>query len=208
MAPPTASKPDSFIIARLLRYLSIATFPVGIALLIAHGVKSHRVVPALGLLPLAGSSLISTLSVRRRKTLAAWSPVHSIASHSIFFADLALSLGFLAVLIPSWITLSHRRWSDGYNNSIVILGTYCTVLLLLNWFIHTFFTLAYLLHHTVVGLQRWGQNHNGGFAAVWTGPMEHAEEYAPFMDDAAARTSAETRADLDGGEPARPTEDA
>ncbi|GJN69683.1 hypothetical protein PLIIFM63780_000120 [Purpureocillium lilacinum] len=206
MAPPNTTKPDSYIVARLLRYLSIATLPVGVALLLAHGVTAGRAVPALGLIPMAGSAVVAIVSLRRQKTLAVWSPVHRIAAQTILLADFILALSYLAVLIPSWITLSRRHWRDPTNNSLVILGTYGTVVLLFNWIIHTFFTFAFLLHHLVISVQRWGQKHGGGFTAVWAGPMEQAEEYAPFTD-AGARTSMETRADLDIG-PDRPSEDA
>ncbi|UNI13358.1 hypothetical protein JDV02_000108 [Purpureocillium takamizusanense] len=206
MTPPNSTKPDSYIVARLLRYLSTATLPIGVALLVAHGVKTAHVVPALGLLPLTGSALLAIVSLRRQKTMAVWSPVHRIAAQTILIADFILGLLYLAVLIPSWITLSQRHWRDPTNNSLVILGTYGTVLLLLNLVVHTFFTFAFFLHHMVIRVQRWGQERGGGFSAVWAGPMEQAEEYAPFTD-AGARTSMETRADLDIG-PDRPSEDA
>ena len=133
MAPPNTPKPDSYIVARLLRYLSIATLPVGVALLLAHGVTAGRAVPALGLIPMAGSAVVAIVSLRRQKTLAVWSPVHRIAAQTILLAAFILALSYLAVFIPSWITLSRRHWRDPTNNSLVILGTYGTVVLLFNW---------------------------------------------------------------------------
>lgn len=125
MPPVTAPAVAPVAGSRALRRICLIAFPPSFVLFLAHGIVSSKVVPALGLVPLAGSALLGGLLVRRDK---AGAPVAGLLALVVFVADVVLALMHLGMLIPTWITMTQDYW---YARSLIVLGTYCTLFLLL-----------------------------------------------------------------------------
>lgn len=91
-------------------------------MLIIHGVGSQYAFPALGLLPLACSTLLGLLLLYRDQVAAFGSPVQMLSPSNIFFADTTIAGLLLACLIPTWVFLDRPN-----EEGLIILGTYCSV---------------------------------------------------------------------------------
>lgn len=115
--------------ATLLRHVTIYSFLLAFPLLLAHGIASGRAVPALGLLPLAGSALLAALILYRDRVTTIGSPIQSLSVSNIFFADFLLAALLLGILIGSWVDLTKEYWRE---TSLIILGTYGTVFMIAN----------------------------------------------------------------------------
>ncbi|KAL2878931.1 hypothetical protein SGCOL_005629 [Colletotrichum sp. CLE4] len=89
-----------------LRRLEIIAFPPAFILLLAHGIASERAFPALGLLPLAASSVLGLFVLNRDAVAAIGSPIQALSESNIFWADCLLAVFHLSFLIPSWILLT------------------------------------------------------------------------------------------------------
>ncbi|KUI67522.1 hypothetical protein VM1G_03630 [Cytospora mali] len=125
----------------LLRRITIFTFPVSLLMLTIHGVGSRWAFPALGLLPHATSVVFGSLLLYRERVAALGSPIQALSPSNIFFADVALAVWYLAFLIPTWVLLGAPR-DEGW----IILGTYGSVFLIVNFTIHLYFAAAEALH--------------------------------------------------------------
>ena len=125
MMPPStpSNNPD---MGPVLRKTTILVFPPSLILLIIHGIVSGKVVPALGLLPLAGSALLGLFLVYRDVLVGGGSPVR-LTVPQVLIADTLLAATLFVVLVISWIVVS-EDWDGG----LVMLGTYCTVPLMMN----------------------------------------------------------------------------
>ncbi|OJD39882.1 nucleosome binding protein [Diplodia corticola] len=139
--PSSPSKPG----AVPLRRVTIFTFPPAFLLLLVHGIASNRPFPALGLLPLAGSAILGCLILYHDRVVGSGSSIQRPTTSNIFFADVLLAIMLLAILIASWVTLTKNLWRYD-NGSLIILGTYCTVFLLVNFIIHAYFAGLQFLH--------------------------------------------------------------
>lgn len=126
MPPSAASPPTATTI--LLRKIAIYIFLPAFPLLLAHGIASGKALPALGLLPLAGSALLAALLLYRDRVAAIGSPIQSLSAANVFFADALLALTQLGMLIGSWVILTDT-WR---HNSELILGTYATVFMMVD----------------------------------------------------------------------------
>lgn len=113
--------------SRLLRQIPIAIFPPALILFIPHGVASNEAFPALGLIPLAISTLLGLLLLYRDKVAGTGSPIQMLSAVNILFADTIVCFLLLACLIPTWVNPGTR-----YQPSLLVLGTYCTVFLMLS----------------------------------------------------------------------------
>ncbi|KKY17253.1 hypothetical protein UCDDS831_g06421 [Diplodia seriata] len=142
--PPKGSSP-SVLSASLLRRITIFTFLPAFPLLLAHGIASHKAFPALGLLPLAGSVVLGCFTLYRDRIAVSGSSIQQLSASNIFFADVLLAITLLSILVASWVTLTKESWryDDG---SLVILGTYGTVFMLVNFIIHLYFAGLQFLH--------------------------------------------------------------
>lgn len=109
-----------------LRSITILSFLLAIPLCVAHGVISHRQVPAVGLAPQAISAASTVfLSRQRRRCGRDDDPVKLTRSVMSFAIDTILAAGLMVVLVFTWIDL-------GASPSINILAAYATIPLLVN----------------------------------------------------------------------------
>ena len=104
-----------------LRIASAAAFIPAFPLCLAHGVVSHGVVPAVGLVPLAFSSAAGVF-------LATRSAHHDKFKHPalIFASDVVLAAALMVVLVYTWLTAPQR------SASFSMLAAYATIPLLFN----------------------------------------------------------------------------
>ena len=101
---------------RVLRIITVITFLPGLALLIPHGVESHRVLPALGLVPLFLSSLFGL--IHAFKTVRSRSMDEKI--------DAFLATFLFSLLVPGIIAIPHSWYGTR------IIGAYGTTTMIIN----------------------------------------------------------------------------
>ncbi|KAL1876977.1 hypothetical protein Daus18300_002585 [Diaporthe australafricana] len=124
-----------------LRRITILSFPPAFLILLIHGVNCRWAFPALGILPLAVSALLGALLLHRDRVAALGSPIQALSADNIFYADTVLAIWYFAFLIPTWALL-HRPSEE----EMIILGTYGSVFLMVNFGIHFYFAAAEALH--------------------------------------------------------------
>ncbi|KAM0475125.1 hypothetical protein ACHAPX_007259 [Trichoderma viride] len=131
--------------ARPLRILAVASFVPSFALCIAHGVLSHRPVPAVGLIPQAFSVATSIALLRAARSHRPDADVESVGSahggfsiravltHPIvvFLHDVILAAALMIVLVFTWI-------HHGRSASLSMLAAYATLPILTSFFCHLF----------------------------------------------------------------------
>ncbi|KAK9422595.1 hypothetical protein SUNI508_00458 [Seiridium unicorne] len=127
--------------AVILRRTVVIQFPFAFILLLSHGLASGGAFPAIGLLPLSLSTLLSALLLNRDSIAAVGSSVQALTASNVLFLDILLALFQLAFLIPTWVTVT-RTW----NESLIVLGTYASVFMMIDFGIHTYFVLKELWH--------------------------------------------------------------
>ncbi|OCK92433.1 uncharacterized protein K441DRAFT_640011 [Cenococcum geophilum 1.58] len=116
-----------------LHILTIFTFVPAFPLLLAHGIVSGEVVPAVGIVPLAGSAAFSAFLLYKEKRRE--SDDAPVLRPSIILAiDAFLAACIITVLIFTWLIVP-GEWGRG---NWVMLATYGTFPLLANLSIHTF----------------------------------------------------------------------
>jgi hypothetical protein len=106
---------------RVLRLITIWAWIPAMCLLIPYGVIAGKVVPPLGLIPISISAVFGLVMISRNST-----PRGVIISMDVFIA------AFLFSIIVPGIALMRRGgwWSD---RGLMMVGTYATCPLLLNW---------------------------------------------------------------------------
>jgi hypothetical protein len=110
-----------------LRILTIFTFVPAFPLLLAHGIVSGEVVPAVGIVPLAGSAAFSAFLLYKEKRRE--SDDAPVLRPSIILAvDAFLAACIITVLIFTWLIVP-GEWGRG---NWVMLATYGTFPLLAN----------------------------------------------------------------------------
>ncbi|OCK98375.1 uncharacterized protein K441DRAFT_629401 [Cenococcum geophilum 1.58] len=124
--------------AHILRALTIFTFPPAFIMLLIHGITSSRFNPAMGLLPLSASSAFGAAILCNEKECDC-EPFSLIRSPILCIMDLILGVGLLVALIATWVTLPYH-----WNGSSVMLGTYGTNFLLINFLVHAYFVIQQL----------------------------------------------------------------
>jgi hypothetical protein len=107
---------------RHLRQATIISFIPAFPLCLAHGVVSRQLVPAMGLLPLAGSAILAVFLLR--PSSKASKLAHPAA---IFSVDAVLAAGLMVTLAFTWISVG-----DIAKASDSVLAAYATMPLLLN----------------------------------------------------------------------------
>ncbi|KAH0366622.1 hypothetical protein KCU65_g5254, partial [Aureobasidium melanogenum] len=118
---------------RILRTTTLISFFPALGLLIPYGIVSNTVFPALGLVPAFFSAILGLLSLMANFR---WSQL-------VLYMDMFLAISILSILLPFWVLGAGRRqWRD--SAGVVMLGTYGTVSLLMNFWIHVFFVLRHL----------------------------------------------------------------
>lgn len=102
---------------RALRIITILTFEPALALLIPHGIVSHQICPALGLVPMFLSACLGLIHVFR-----------TVKARSVdSFIDAFLAAFLLSIMIPAFVVVAEsRRLSKG------LLGAYGTMPLIIN----------------------------------------------------------------------------
>ncbi|KAF6811626.1 hypothetical protein CSOJ01_05610 [Colletotrichum sojae] len=125
----------------VLRKITIVFFPFAFTLLLIHGIITNCSFPALDILPLAGSALLSILILRRDLLAALGSPIQALSESNIFAADIVLLVFDFIFLIISWATI-REPWDRGQ----IVLGTYGTVPLMVDFGIHAYLSVSQLGH--------------------------------------------------------------
>lgn len=120
--PPSANPQKVANSNASLRKFPLYSFPPGFILFLIHGLATGQPFPALGLLPMTASAIVSGLLLFRDKFAASGSPIQNLSPSNVFFADVGLAVFHLAMLIPSFVFLT-APWHEGQ----VALGAYCTV---------------------------------------------------------------------------------
>ncbi|KAG9679334.1 hypothetical protein KCU99_g3088, partial [Aureobasidium melanogenum] len=124
---------------RILRTTTLIAFFPALGLLIPYGIVSTTTVPALGLIPAFFSATFSLLSL---KVNFRWSQL-------VLYIDTSLAIFIFSILLPFWVlSAGRRRWEDG--GGVVMLGTYGTVPLLMDFCIHAFFVLRHLFRMWII----------------------------------------------------------
>jgi hypothetical protein len=112
-----------------LRAISLAVFPPGFLILFFQGIASHRVNPAIGILPLFISSAFAALLLANEKKCGCQAsglmgtPIHLVL-------DLMIGIGLLVCLILDWVMMTQRT-----DRGLVMLGTYGTNFLICNLYV-------------------------------------------------------------------------
>jgi hypothetical protein len=112
-----------------LRAISLAAFPPGFLILFFQGIASHRVNPAIGILPLFFSSTFAALLLANEKKCGCQaSGLMGTPIHLVF--DLMIGIGLLVCLILDWVMMTQRM-----DRGLVMLGTYGTNFLICNLYV-------------------------------------------------------------------------
>ncbi len=116
-----------------LRRITFYAFFFSFLLSLAHGIGTSHVFPALGLIVLAGSSLQAAFLLHRGSVVSLGSAVRGLTPRNVFYTDLVLATLYGLFLIASWVSLGDEGGYRAYGDkSWVILGSYCTVFMLIN----------------------------------------------------------------------------
>ncbi|KAF2193929.1 hypothetical protein K469DRAFT_617671 [Zopfia rhizophila CBS 207.26] len=160
-----------------LRAICLATFPPGFLLLFVQGIASGRVNPAIGILPFFVSSAFSAfLLANEKKCGCQASGLTGTPVHIVF--DLLIGIGLLVCLILTWVFLPRSG-----NEGMIMLGTYCTNFLIINFLIHLYFTIHQLYDSIMPGA-----NYPTACPQCQYGPFTMSSErgvrkgYAPLLD--------------------------
>ncbi|CAD0081977.1 unnamed protein product [Aureobasidium vineae] len=117
---------------RILRNTTIITFLLALALLIPYSLVSYYCVLAIGLVPAFFSAVLSLVSLNA-----------SFRQRWMFvYIDAFLAVFLFSILVPFWVLTAHEGWSTP--SGVVMLGTYGSVPLMMDFCIHGFFVLRYV----------------------------------------------------------------
>ncbi|KAK5130582.1 hypothetical protein LTR08_001901 [Meristemomyces frigidus] len=108
------------------RLLTVLAWIPAFALSLPHGVRGH-LFPALGILPMTFSACTGLVHL-----------ANQAKSRGVNIAmDVFCACFLIAILVPSWITLS-SGWED---SGVTVLGTYGTAPMMMNFAFHICFVL-------------------------------------------------------------------
>ena len=116
-----------------LRFATFYSFFLSFFLFLIHGVTSGSVFPALGFVVLACSTVQAASVLHRDSIDSLGSAARGLKSRTIFYMDLVLATLYALCLFASWVSLSDGHDRGHGARSRVILGTYCTAFMLVNW---------------------------------------------------------------------------
>ncbi|TFB07097.1 hypothetical protein CCMA1212_000844 [Trichoderma ghanense] len=161
------SSPSAAAAVRPLRIIAVASFVPSFALSIAHGVLSHKAVPAVGLVPQAVSVATSIALLRSSASASGQSAepdvesidsagrstfsVRAFLTHpiTVFVHDVLLAAAIMVVLVFTW---THH----GRSASLSMLAAYATLPLLTSFFCHLLAAaLAVYQGLAIHGLLQW-----------------------------------------------------
>lgn len=116
-APSSSTGPHILLTARTLRDLTLLAFLPTFALLLPHGIITGEPFPAVTLVAMAGSCVL-TLGLRMTRTRdgqIALSPTAADRPDGgvvvAFVAEALLAALYLGLLVPSWLAMAaHTRW--------------------------------------------------------------------------------------------------
>ncbi|KAK8062698.1 hypothetical protein PG997_014795 [Apiospora hydei] len=179
--PPTSTHPQPATpVPVFLRRIALVQYAFCWILLLAHGIAARTALPALGLLPLTSSALLSGLLLHRDALAAAGSPVQtSLSAQNVMYCDLVVAGVQLTLLIFSWIDMSNH-WG---HNSLTILGTYGTVFMMVDCGIHFYFALKEVFHILLspkCDCPHCRSVHGRGRAGI---SLPEDDEYTPLQSD-------------------------
>jgi amino acid permease len=113
--------------AHTLRAISVVTFPPAFFLLLIQGIVSHRVNPAISILPLFFSACFGLLLLANERKCGCQSSGLNGTPIHLFF-DILIGIGLLVCLILTWVCLP-----EGYvSERNIMFGTYCTNFIAIN----------------------------------------------------------------------------
>lgn len=142
-----------------LRYVPIAIVLPGYILLLLHGLLSHLVAPAIGIAPLTGSAIQSTL-IWFARTIEAHGGVRNrvFSAKGIFFSDILLVTFHLAILIATTVILaihmnqeSYSFYSSTNRMSDTITGVLCTLFNIVPMFVHLYYAVRAMARRVAHG---------------------------------------------------------
>lgn len=85
--------------------------------------------------------MLGGLLLHRDRVSSLGTPIQALTPGNIFYADTALSVCYLLFHIPTWVFLARPSEEE-----MIILGTYGSVFLMINFGIHFYFAAAEALH--------------------------------------------------------------
>ncbi|KAM0692419.1 hypothetical protein Q7P36_008622 [Cladosporium allicinum] len=124
--PSNGRRPD-----RTLRIITIVAFVPALALLIPSGVVTARPLPAIGLVPMAMSLVVSMAALASKKSSSRMRPM----------ADSIVAVSLMIVMVFSWITIAENYWLSAGS---AMLCAYGIVPMMVNFCIHTYLALRAL----------------------------------------------------------------
>ncbi|KAH7381190.1 hypothetical protein DE146DRAFT_728829 [Phaeosphaeria sp. MPI-PUGE-AT-0046c] len=194
-----------------LRAVSLATFPPAFLILLIQGIASQQVNPAIGILPLFFSAAFSALLLVNEKRCGCQaSGLTGTPIHLVF--DLMLGIGLLVCLILDWVLMpkssSWSRHDRGDNKGLVMLGTYGTNFLIVNFLTHLYFVGKQLQESLSPGSsypmscpQCQDKSFSVGKIRLGGATQGIRDGYAPLLDgEGEPRASAEGGAATEDGE--------
>ncbi|GAB1734856.1 hypothetical protein NU195Hw_g8113t1, partial [Hortaea werneckii] len=102
---------------RTLRSILPIVWPIGFALLLAHGTTQAVLLPVLGIIPMTLSSLTGLIHVRGK--------LDGFRLTTLFL-DFFCAAVLFALLMPSWLVIA-RDYGYRYGAGTIMLATYGTV---------------------------------------------------------------------------------
>ncbi|KAK1753280.1 hypothetical protein QBC47DRAFT_404637 [Echria macrotheca] len=152
---------------RAARTVTVAAFVPAFALCVAHAAVTNFELPAVGLVPLAFSSVLGIYLIRTGKTRPPSRARRSIGRHSddeeahispeadednngdaagahpflLFVADVVLAASLMVVLVFTWIAYANTCLYGCWRPREPMLAAYATVPLMLNFTIHAWLAL-------------------------------------------------------------------
>ncbi|KAI7208759.1 hypothetical protein KC333_g9004 [Hortaea werneckii] len=116
---------------RTLRSILPVVWPIGFALLLAHGATQAVLLPVLGIIPMTLSSLTGLIHLRG---------ILEDFRLTTLFLDFFCAAFLFALLMPSWLVIAHD-YGYYYGAGTIMLATYGTVPLMVQLTIHLRFLL-------------------------------------------------------------------
>ncbi|KAI7542315.1 hypothetical protein KC331_g8050 [Hortaea werneckii] len=116
---------------RTLRSILPVVWPIGFALLLAHGATQAVLLPVLGIIPMTLSSLAGLIHLRG---------ILDDFRLTMLFLDFFCAAFLFALLMPSWLVIA-RDYGYYYGAGTIMLATYGTVPLMVQLTIHLRFLL-------------------------------------------------------------------
>lgn len=106
---------------RRLRLITVLLWFPTFAMLLAHGISAHEVLPALCIIPMTVSMVVSLIAMTGRYSKCFVAVIDVFAATSL-----------IATLIPTWVAMQNMADRRYYGSRFLILATYATVPVIFN----------------------------------------------------------------------------